>query len=178
MTVNQEMIDTGVAERVIKEATNRAHQRGDLLSYDDLYQELWVRWLKAGDLTGFEEPLLVWKFARMGRTVAKKARLEHMHATGGFVYTRGFVRVILADMVWASPDDVSDVDARADVVSALRQLDRSDREVLFKKYATQVRLSAAEAQKCLRAEDKITDWLNGETPVEVVTIDSYVQNMI
>jgi hypothetical protein len=88
-------------------------------------------------------------------------RTQYMYATGAFLYTPGMVRRYLEDVVWCSPQDCMDVEARADISQAYEQLPKGMKAAVYKRYALkEPTLTRAEVTAESRAVKAITDRLN------------------
>lgn len=111
------------------------------------------------------EPANEFLFRHMARRAARgfceRERVKYMYANGAFLYTPGMVRHYLEDVVWCSPEDCRDVDARVDLSEAIQKLTKGQKVVLYKKYGLKEPLTKGSEQVAeSRAVSSITNRLN------------------
>lgn len=152
-------------EKEIPIIARKHHRHTDVITLDDLIQEMWLEWCSDPDYRerATQNQLRGW-MVRVAKTAAQKERVDYMHFTGQFEYTPGMVRNLLETAVFAAGEDCRDQDARLDVLVELRRLPYKQREAVFKRYATNTRLSGTETSRVSRAVDTITIRLNEKLP--------------
>jgi hypothetical protein len=87
-------------------------------------------------------------------------RVNYMYAHGAFLYTPGMVRRYLEDVVWCSPENCRDVDARVDLSEAYAKLTKGQKAAIYKKFALREPLEKNEQVAESRAVAAITTRLN------------------
>lgn len=158
MTPEEQRVDG-----LIWKAVHRAWQTGDVLTQDDVHQELWLEWLQTSKTSGLEDYSdggLVKVLTKRARSILKNARIDYEHFVGAFVYTSKRVRGLLKEAAWSGPEFIVDVDGYADIRRAFERLRVEDRELLYRKYVVGAELSKKEKQRAGHVERRLTDWLN------------------
>lgn len=133
-----------------------------IFSIEDVAQAIWedmmANW---SHYAKAEEGLLRHMARRAARRYCQAMRTQYMYSTGAFLYTTGMVRRYLEEVVWCSPQDCMDIEARADVSEAYEKLSRGQKAVLYKRYALNEPMAdSAERTAESRAVKAITDRLN------------------
>lgn len=82
-----------------------------------------------------EEGLIRQMARRAARAYCQQRRIDYMHSTGAYVYTNKMVRGLLEVTVFCSPEQATDVDARADIMEALKRLPMPQCYAIFRRYA-------------------------------------------
>jgi DNA-directed RNA polymerase specialized sigma24 family protein len=133
-----------------------------IYSIDDVAQAIWEHMMRDWKYYADADEALVKHMARRAaRRYCQGQRTQYMYSTGAFLYTPGMVRRYLEDVVWCSPEDCRDVDARVDLSEAYRKLPRAQKAAVYKKYALKEPLTrSAEQVAESRAVSNITHRLN------------------
>ncbi|WP_029090092.1 hypothetical protein [Brevibacterium album] len=160
----------------IYNAARRARTSNDILSLEDLEQELWVFWLEHGSIQDYTDAKKRSLLSQEARKRLRAERVDYMHFSGAFHYTPDAVRKVLREYSWAEITDIHDVEGKADVDSAFAKLTHAQRENLFRMFALDEadRMSHAEKVSAYRAVDRICDTLNGRLEAEILdTADAW-----
>jgi hypothetical protein len=106
------------------------------------------------------EPLFKHMARRAARGYCMQERVRYMYAHGAFLYTPGMVSRYLEDVVWCSPENCRDVDARVDLSEAYAKLTKGQKAAIYKKFALREPLEKNEQVAESRAVAAITTRLN------------------
>lgn len=133
-----------------------------IFSIEDVAQAIWehmmVDWKH---YAGADEALIRHMARRAARRYCLAQRTQYMYATGAFLYTTGMVRRYLEDVVWCSPQDCMDIEARADISEAYALLSKGMKAAIYKRYCLkEPMVTSAERNAESRAVKFITDRLN------------------
>lgn len=132
-----------------------------IYSIEDVAQAIWEHMMKAWhEYEKADEGLFKHLARRAARGYCEKQRVAYMYAHGAFLYTPGMVRRYLEDVVWCSPEDCRDVDARVDLSEAFKKLSKGQKAAIYKKYALKEPLTKNEQVAESRAVSAITSRLN------------------
>lgn len=149
-------------EPLVNDVASAEWKSSPLFSIDDVAQAVWEHMLANWKhYEGRETGLIRHMARRAARNYCLGQRMQHMYATGAYLYTPGMVRRFLDDVVWCMPGDCVDIEARADLSEAFAHLTKGQKAVLYKKYALKEPLSRnAEQVAESRAVSAITNRLN------------------
>lgn len=149
-------------EPLVNAVASSEWKSSHIYSIDDVAQAIWEHMMK--DWKYYEdadEGLVKHMARRAARNYCMAQRTQYMYATGAFLYTPGMVRHYLEDVVWCSPEDCRDVDARVDLSEAYRKLSRAQKAAIYKKYALKEPLTKGSEQVAeSRAVTNMTNRLN------------------
>jgi len=150
---------------VVTRTAIREHRQSTIYSAEDIEQAIWEHVLKNwADYAGYDEGLVVSCINRAARTYVTQARIEHMYATGSFIYTPKLVAAYLATCAWEPLEEVPDVDARVDLQEAFALLQQSapkQAEAVFRRYGMgETSLSEAEEKNVSRGVESLCHRLN------------------
>lgn len=149
-------------EPLVNDIASSEWKNSRIFSIDDVAQAIWLHMMENWQHYAGRDDLLVRYLARRAaRGYCRAQRIQHMYATGAFLYTPRLVRKYLEEVVWCSPGDCADIDARADITEAYGHLTKGQKAVLYKKYALKEPLTRnAEEVAESRAIAEITQRLN------------------
>jgi hypothetical protein len=129
----------------------REHRKATIFSVEDMEQALWEHALDNwSDYAEADDALVASIMGRAARTWATKQRIEHMYATGSFIYTPKLVAAYLETCAWQPVEEVPDVDARVDLQEAFAALQLSHpkrADAVFKRYGLGENDSLSEAER-------------------------------
>lgn len=133
-----------------------------IFTIEDVAQAIWEHMMKEWKYyQDADEGLVKYMARRAARRYCEGQRTQYMHATGAFLYTPGMIRRYLEDVVWCSPEDCRDVDARVDLSEAYRKLSRGQKAAVYKKYGLKEPLTKGSEQVAeSRAVTNMTNRLN------------------
>ena len=132
-----------------------------IFSIDDISQAIWEHMMANWhEYEKADLPLFKYMARRAARKYCHQERVRYMYANGAFLYTPGMVRRYLEDVVWCSPENCQDVDARVDLSEAYERLTKGQKAAVYKKYALKEQLTANEQVAESRAVAAITSRLN------------------
>lgn len=159
-------------DTLIRGAAKAAHVPGDLLSRDDLIQDLWQFWLSRTELQEYPENTQKSILRRHARSIIAKERTDYAYFTGAYLYTPTTVRWLLQEAVWVAPFASPDIEGRIDVQKAMRSLSAKDQAVLEAAYAFNMypNLSKTQQKRVQRAVDKLAAILNSRSKPETKDI--------
>lgn len=152
-------------EPMVNAIASQEWKRSHIYSIDDVTQAIWehmmANWPEYEKKYNEEN---IYLFKHMARRAARafcmQERIKYMYAHGAFLYTPGMVRRYLEDVVWCSPEDCRDVDARADLTEALEKISHGQRAAIYKKFALKEQLTKNEQVAESRGVAAITTRLN------------------
>jgi len=155
----------------------REHKRSTIFEIEDVEQAIWEHVIKRfGDYVGLDEKLTYSRMARAARTWASNQRIEHMYATGSFIYTPKIVAAYLDTCAWQPLEEVPDIDARVDLIEAFELLRKSAPKraaAVFKRYGMNEGglMSSAESTALSEGIDAICHRLNSGLRLSAESID-------
>ena len=148
-------------EPMVNAIASSEWKNSHIYSIEDVAQAIW------------EHMMLDWKYyqdaddylmrhmaRRAARRYCEEQRIRYMYDNGAFLYTPGMVRRYLEDVVWCSPEDCRDVDARVDMSEAYAKLSRAQKAAVYKKFALKEPLTKNEQVAESRGVSAITRRLN------------------
>lgn len=149
-------------EPLVNQVAGGEWKNSNLFSIDDVAQAIWEHMMANwSHYAGKDEGLIKHMARRAARAYCLDQRNQFMYATGAFLYTPGMVRRYLEEVVWCSPGDSMDVEARCDISEAYRSLPKGQKAAIYKRYAMQEPLLRnAEQVAESRAVARITNLLN------------------
>jgi hypothetical protein len=149
-------------EPLVNSVASSEWKSSHIFSIEDVAQAIWEHMMANWSHYAAADEYLVRHMARRAaRKFCMEMRTQHMYATGAFLYTAGMVRRYLEEAVWCSPEDCSDIEARADISEAYAKLSRGMKAAVYKRYALkEPTLTRAEVTAESRAVKAITDRLN------------------
>ena len=149
-------------EPMVYQVASQEWKNSELFSIEDVAQSIWLHMMENwSHYVDKDEALTRHMVRRAARRYCKTMRVEHMYATGAFLYTPKMVRRCLEEVVWCNPEDCTDVDARADIAEAYKYLTKGQKAVLYKRYALKEMLTRNSEQVAeSRAVAEITQRLN------------------
>ena len=149
-------------EPMVNQIAGGEWKNSNLFSIDDVAQAIWEHMMANwSHYAGKDEGLIKHMARRAARGFCLEQRNQYMYATGAFLYTPGMVRRFLEDVVWCSPGDSMDVEARCDISEAYQYLPKGMKAVIYKRYAMHEQLVRNSEQVAeSRAVAKITARLN------------------
>lgn len=164
-----------ILEPLVMDVAGREWKHSTVFSIDDVAQAIWAHMVANWKhYENQEEGLIRHMARRAARSYAHEQRNAYMYSTGSFVYTPGMVRRYLEDVVWCSPEDCSDIEARADLTEALQKLPRAQKAAVYKKYALREPLVRnAEQVAESRAVSAITSRLNTGLRLKSLPLNEY-----
>lgn len=148
-------------EPLVNAIASSEWKNSHIYSIEDVAQAIWEHMMK--DWPEYEkadEGLFKHLARRAARTFCEKQRVAYMYAHGAFLYTPGMVRRYLEDVVWCSPEDCRDVDARVDLSEAFKKLSKGQKAAVYKKFALKEPLTKNEQVAESRGVSAITTRLN------------------
>lgn len=123
-------------EPLVNDVASREWGGTHVFELDDVVQAIWIHIMEHwAEYEKAEQPLRYHIARRAARTYCKQQRIDYMYANGAFIYTPGMVRRFLEETVFCSPEDATDLDARADLTEAMEHLPRAQKAAVYKKYA-------------------------------------------
>ena len=154
----------------------REHRSSTIYDVEDLEQAIWEHVVKAWpEYAGQDEKLVYVLMRRAARTYATQARIEHMYATGSFIYTPKLVAAYLDTCAWKPIEEVPDVDARVDMQEAyelLRKKAPRQAAAVFKRYGLgEGDLSSTEKSNLSAGVESICHRLNSGLRLQAESID-------
>jgi hypothetical protein len=136
-------------------------KQSHIYSIEDVAQAIWEHMMANWhEYENRDEGLVKHMARRAARRFCQEERVKYMYAHGAFLYTPGMVRRYLEDVVWCSPEDCRDVDARVDLSEAYKKLSKGQKAAVYKKYALKEPLTKNEQVAESRAVSAITTRLN------------------
>jgi hypothetical protein len=138
-------------------------KQSHIYSIEDVAQAIWehmmANWHEY-ETARANEALFKHMARRAARGFCMAERVKYMYAHGAFLYTPGMVRRYLEDVVWCSPEDCRDVDARVDLSEAFKKLSKGQKAAVYKKFALREQLTKNEQVAESRGVSNITTRLN------------------
>jgi hypothetical protein len=148
-------------EPMVNAIASQEWKQSHVYSIDDVAQAIWEHMMANWpEYEKAHDYLFRYMARRAARRFCEDERVKYMYANGAFLYTPGMVRRYLEDVVWCSPEDCRDVDARVDLSEAFRKLSRGQKFAVYKKFALKEPLSKSEQVSESRAVSAITTRLN------------------
>lgn len=154
----------------------REHRKSTIYDTSDLEQAIWVHVF--GNFSEYferDEKLVYSLMHRAARTFAAKARIDHMYASGTFIYTPSMVAAYLETCAWEPIEEVPDIDARVDLIEAFGLLRKSapkQAAAVFKRYGLkETGLSDSERFNVSTGVESITHRLNSGLRLQAESID-------
>lgn len=162
-------------EPLVMDVAASEWKNSTVFSIDDVAQSIWEHMMANWKhYEGRDVALIRHMARRAARNYCLGARMQHMYATGAFLYTPGQVRRFLGDVVWCMPGDCVDIEARADLSEAFGYLTKGQKAVLYKKYALREPLARnAEQVAESRAVAAITNRLNSGLRLSPASPDAF-----
>ncbi|MDR6794352.1 hypothetical protein J2X12_002911 [Pseudarthrobacter oxydans] len=153
----------------------REHRKATIFTTEDMEQAIWEHALgNWSDYAEADDALVSTLMTRAARTYANKQRIEHMYATGSFIYTPKLVAAYLDSCVWSPVEEVPDVDARVDLQEAFAELSKSAPKqagAVFKRYGLGEELSATERPNLSRGIESLTHKLNSGLRLQAESVE-------
>ena len=149
-------------EPMVNHVAGTEWKNSNLFSIDDVAQAIWEHMMANwSHYEGKDYALIRHMARRAARAYCLHERNQFMYATGAFLYTPGMVRRYLEEVVWCSPGDSMDVEARCDISEAYRSLPKGQKAAIYKRYAMkEPLLRNAEQVAESRAVARMTNLLN------------------
>lgn len=149
-------------EPLVNAIASQEWKNSHIFSIDDVSQAIWEHMMKEWSYyDGADENLVKHMARRAARNYCQDQRTQYMYSTGAFLYTPGMVRRFLEEMVWCSPEDCRDVDARIDLSEAYAKLPKSQKAAVYKRYGLKEPLDGPGEQSAeSRAVSAMTRKLN------------------
>lgn len=144
------------------------------ITYEDLYQSLWVFVLETPSLDANRQGVYT-LLTKKAKTIAWDTRKEDLRLTSQYSYRTSDVREILEGIFeyesWAKgycpadavgDDRMGSVDVRADVTWALEKLPPQYQDIIYSRFRNNVQFEphSAERRRLNRAVKRLTDVLN------------------
>lgn len=149
-------------EPLVNAIASSEWKQSHIYSIDDVAQAIWEHMMK--DWKHYQDAddnLIKHMARRAARRYCQDQRVRYMYDMGAFLYTPGMVRRYLEEMVWCSPEDCKDVDARVDLSEAYAKLSKAQKAAVYKKYALKEPLTKSSEQVAeSRAVSNMTSRLN------------------
>lgn len=153
----------------------RNHHRSSIVDVQDIEQAIWehvlVNWKHYAKA---EERFVSIYMAKAARGFMRQERVEHMYATGAFIYTPKITAAYLDTCAWEPLEDVPDIDARVDLQEAfvlLRASAPKQAEAVFKRYGLGEQLTESEQKNLSRGVESLTHRLNSGLRLQAESID-------
>jgi DNA-directed RNA polymerase specialized sigma24 family protein len=169
MTVEEETVTAPMdsdlyleLEPLVNAIASSEWKNSHIFSIEDVAQAIWEHMMTDWKhYDGAETNLVKHMARRAAKRYCEDQRTQWMYANGAFLYTPGMVRRYLEDMIWCSPEDCKDVDARIDLTEAMEKLSKAQRIILYRRYGLKEQLiKSSEKVAESRAIAKITNRLN------------------
>lgn len=160
-------------EPVVLAAAALEWKQSLIFTMEDVVQAIWEHMLTEWRYyDGADDALIRHMARRAARKYCQIQRTKYMYAMGNFLYTPGQVRRYLEDVVWCSPEDCRDVEARVDISTAFKGLTRPQKAAVYKKYALREPLeSKAEQSAESRGVINLTNRLNSGLRLPTISTD-------
>jgi hypothetical protein len=142
-----------------------------IFTIDDVAQAIWEHMMANwSEYEKADDYMFRYMARRAARGFCQVERVKYMYAHGAFLYTPGMVRRYLEDVVWCSPENCTDVDARVDLSEAYAKLTKGQKSAIYKKFALKEPLEKNEQVAESRGVSAITARLNTglRLPPEVI----------
>lgn len=148
-------------EPMVNAIASQEWKQSHIYSIEDVVQAVWEHMMKNwAEYEKADDYLFRYMARRAARRFCEDQRVAYMYAHGAFLYTPGMVRRYLEDVVWCSPEDCKDVDARVDLSEAFQKLTKGQKAAVYKKFALKEPLTKNEQVAESRAVSAITTRLN------------------
>jgi hypothetical protein len=148
-------------EPLVNAIASQEWKNSHVYSIEDVAQAIWEHMMKDWTYYRDADDFLIRHMARRAaRRFCEEERVKYMYANGAFLYTPGMVRRFLEDVVWCSPEDCKDVDARVDMSEAFKKLTKGQKAAVYKKFALKEPLTKNEQVAESRGVAAITTRLN------------------
>ena len=148
-------------EPMVNAIASQEWKASHIFSIEDVAQAVWEHMMANwSDYDRADEYMFRYMARRAARGYCQKERVKYMYAHGAFLYTSGMVRRFLEDVVWCSPEDCKDVDARVDLSEAFAKLTKGQKAAIYKKFALKEQLEKNEQVAESRGVSAITTRLN------------------
>jgi DNA-directed RNA polymerase specialized sigma24 family protein len=149
-------------EPLVNAIASQEWKNSHIFSIDDVAQAIWEHMMAEWRYyDGADEDLVKHMARRAARRYCQDQRTQYMYSTGAFLYTPAMVRRFLEEMVWCSPEDCKDVDARIDLSEAYAKLPKSQKAAVYRRYGLKEPLNGAGEQSAeSRAVSAMTRKLN------------------
>jgi hypothetical protein len=122
-------------EPLVLNIAGKEWKNSAIFEIDDVAQAIWLHMMEHwSEYENADKGLVIYMAQRAARKFCEKQRIDHMYATGGFIYTNGMVRRYMEEVVWCAPENSIDVDARADLSEAYEKLPRGQKAAIYKRY--------------------------------------------
>lgn len=163
---------------MIRKVAKREHRGLRTLDVDDIYQSILMEFTALSvnnDFTLWDAKGIASLAGKMARKYVNRERTDYMYFTANFIYTPAIVESFLAECIWASVDEVPDVDGRVDVQREYDKLPLGQRQALFLKYGAGEQFSHDDSRRKTveRAIERMTSRLNAgaqQTWVELADV--------
>lgn len=148
-------------EPLVNAVASSEWKNSHIYSIEDVAQAVWEHMMLDWKYYQDADEMLIRHMARRAaRRFCEEQRVAYMYANGAFLYTPGMVRRFLEDVVWCSPEDCKDVDARVDLSEAFKKLSKGQKAAVYKKFALKEPLTKNEQVAESRGVSAITSRLN------------------
>jgi hypothetical protein len=148
-------------EPMVNAIASQEWKQSHIYSIEDVAQAIWEHMMANwNEYESADEYMFKYMARRAARGFCQRERVKYMYAHGAFLYTPGMVRRYLEDVVWCSPEDCRDVDARVDLSEAFKKLSKGQRAAVYKKFALREPLTKNEQVAESRGVANITTRLN------------------
>jgi hypothetical protein len=148
-------------EPMVNAIASSEWKQSHIYSIEDVAQAIWEHMMKHwSEYQVADEGLFKHMARRAARRYCHLQRVAYMYANGAFLYTPGMVRRYLEEVVWCSPENCTDVDARVDLSEAYARLTKGQKAAVYKKFALKEALTKNEQVAESRAVSAITARLN------------------
>lgn len=150
---------------MIYKVAKREHRGLRTLEVDDIVQSIWSEFTALSvnnDFTLWDAKGVAALAGKMARKYVNRERTDYMYFTANFIYTPAIVEGFLSECIWASVDEVPDVDGRVDVQREYDRLPLNQRQVLFLKYGAGEAFKHDDPRRktAERAVERLTSRLN------------------
>lgn len=149
-------------EPLVYDVASLEWKNSHVFSIDDVAQAVWLHMMENwSEYENADRNLIFYMARRAARGYCEKQRVEHMYATGAFLYTPGMIRRYLEETVFCAPENAIDLEARVDITEAYGRLPKGQKAAIFKKFALKEPLtSPAEKSAESRGVTAMTQRLN------------------
>lgn len=148
-------------EPMVNAIASQEWKQSHIYSIEDVAQAIWEHMMANwNEYEPADEYMFKYMARRAARGFCQRERVKYMYAHGAFLYTPGMVRRYLEDVVWCSPEDCRDVDARVDLSEAYKKLSKGQKAAVYKKFALREPLTKNEQVAESRGVANITTRLN------------------
>lgn len=150
-------------EPMVYAIASQEWKQSHIYSIEDVAQAIWEHMMKNWPEYEKElgnQNLIKYLARRAAKAFCMQERVNYMYAHGAFLYTPGMVRRYLEDVVWCSPENCRDVDARVDLSEAYAKLPKGQKAAVYKKFGLKEQLTKSEQVAESRGVSAITRRLN------------------